>query len=101
VRVLGILTQYTADNPGLEEAFGIDPSFNYDGCCALCYDSRDDMRRIFRENQLGMRTSGIEGDGNVGRFIGIKRSGVLIQLLYYHIMNNIKLTTQCRRFQKV
>jgi hypothetical protein len=54
------------------------------------------MCRIFRENQLAMRTSEkyyqdleeIEGDGNGGRVTGIKRSGVLIQLLYYHIMNN-------------
>ena len=47
------------------------------------------MRRIFRENKLAMRTSEkyyqdleeIEGDGNGGRVTGIKRSGVLIQLL--------------------
>jgi hypothetical protein len=35
VRVLGTLTQYTADNLGMEEAFGIYTSFNYDGCVTL------------------------------------------------------------------
>ena len=56
VRIFGTLAQYTADNLGLNEAFGLVTSFNSDGCCALCYATRDEMRRFYREHEFEMRT---------------------------------------------
>lgn len=55
VRIFGTLAQYTADNLGLNEAFGLVTSFNSDGCCALCYATRDEMRCFYHEHEFETR----------------------------------------------
>ena len=55
VRIFGTLAQYTADNLGLKEAFGLVTSFNSDGCCALCYATRDEMRCFYHEHEFETR----------------------------------------------
>ena len=55
-QVYETIAQYTADNLGLNEAFGMVNSFNCDFCCAICYGAREEMTRSFRENQFELRS---------------------------------------------
>ena len=56
VRIFGTIVQFTADNLGLNQVFGLVQSFNCDYCCALCYATREEMQLYFEEKYFELRT---------------------------------------------
>lgn len=95
VRIYGTIVQFTADNLGLNQMFGLVQSFNCDFFCALCYATKAQIQIHYQEKYFELRSPEkyeqdlleleISGSLNVR---GVIRPCVLNTLLFFKIMAN-------------
>ena len=95
VRIFGTILQFTADNLGLNQVFGLVQSFHCDYCCALCYATREEMQLYFEEKYFELRTpEKYEQDlrslelSESENILGVVRRCVLNELIFFKIMSN-------------
>ncbi|KZS09759.1 Uncharacterized protein APZ42_025933 [Daphnia magna] len=91
------LGQFTADNLGMNQIFGLVESFSGDYCCILCYATREDMQTYETEEEFELRCPR-EDEIDIsmlenlppGRthFRGVKSVCALNYLEYCHVMLN-------------
>ncbi len=95
VRVFGTIAHFTADNLGINEAFGLVQSFNCDFCCAVCYATKAQMAHDFQEESFELRTPEKYdedlrelADSGLERVRGVVRFCVYNELIHFHSMDN-------------
>ena len=99
-RVYVYMAQFTADNLGLHQIFGLVECFSMDFCCLLCYCTKKEMQSFTKESDCRLRT--IESydedlkylqeqqdfDDNIIHQRGIKRYCPFNNLPNFHIITN-------------
>ena len=95
-KAYAVLSQFTGDNLGMNQAFGLVTSFKADYCCTMCYATRDEMQVNYFERDFKLRT--IEEynidlqhleDLPVGEsYRGVKKPCKLNHLSHFHMTTN-------------
>jgi hypothetical protein len=97
-QVKAVLSQFTGDNLALNQIFGLTESFAHDYFCPLCYCTREESQKYFKEKHFRCRTPEsykldvetlllLREDGQL-HIREVKKFCILNRLKFFNIMDN-------------